>query len=127
MRAEIIASGKVEHKAVQYTGDAFDIGTIRIGQGAGQLVLHVMNEYMAVEDAGGKRVASYPDVIATLDRQGVPISAGEIHPGMELSVLRIRKDVIPLSSSVSDPSVYPPCERALGIALADYALGKTAL
>ena len=87
-------------------------------------MLHVMNEYMAVEDAGGTRLASYPDVIATLDRDGVPVSVGEISEGMELFVLRIAKDVIPLSSSVTDPSVYPVCEKALGINLADYALGS---
>jgi uncharacterized protein len=45
---------------------------------------------------------------------------------MELFVLRIRKDVIPLSSSVTDPSVYPVCEQALGINLTDYVLGKGA-
>jgi DUF917 family protein len=81
-----------------------------------------MNEYLAVEDAGKKRLASYPDVIATLDPDGVPVSVGEVNEGMELLVLRIAKDVIPLSSSVSDPSVYPVCEKALGINLTDYAL-----
>ena len=83
-----------------------------------------MNEYLAVEDAGRKRLASYPDVIATLDRNGVPVSVGEIKEGVELLVLRIAKDVIPLSSSVTDPSVYPVCEKAIGLNLTDYALGK---
>jgi len=125
-QGEIIGQGKVQRKAVQYTSDAFDIGTIRIGEGSSQLVLHVMNEYLAVEDAGKKRLASYPDVITTLGRQGVPVSVGEIDDGMELLVLRIAKDVIPLSSSVTDPSIYPACERALGINLSDYALGQGA-
>jgi DUF917 family protein len=126
MQGEIIGQGKVTRKAVRYTSEAFDIGTIRIGEGGNCLVLHVMNEYLAVEDAGNGRLASYPDVIATLDRNGVPMSVGEISEGMELMVLRISKDVIPLSSSVSDPSVYPVCEKALGINLTDYALGKGA-
>jgi DUF917 family protein len=125
-RGEIIGQGKVQRKAVQYTSDAFDIGTIRIGEGSSQLVLHVMNEYLAVDDARKRRLASYPDVIATLDRQGVPVSVGEIDEGMELLVLRIAKDVIPLSSSVTDPSIYPVCESALGINLSDYALGQGA-
>ena len=126
MHGEIIGQSKVARKAVQYTSEAFDIGTIRIGDGEQALVLHVMNEYLAVEDAGKKRVASYPDVIATLDRNGVPISVGEIVEGMELLVLRISKDVIPLSSSVRDASVYQVCEKALGINLTEYALGRTA-
>jgi DUF917 family protein len=81
-----------------------------------------MNEYMAAE-RDGERIASYPDVITTLDPQGVPMSVGEIREGMELLVLRIARDVIPLSSSATDPSVYPVVEKALGINLTDYALG----
>src|SRR6202048_2902297 len=92
MKGEIIGQGKVARKAVQYTSDAFDIGTIRIGEGNNALVLHVMNEYLAVEDADNRRLASYPDVIATLDRDGVPVSVGEIKEGTELLVLRISKD-----------------------------------
>ena len=127
MKGEIVGQGKVGRKAVQYTSDAFDIGTVRIGERGDDLVLHVMNEYMAVENGHGERIASYPDVIATLDRDGAPVSVGEIRDGMELLVLRISKDVIPLSSSVSDPSLYPVCEKALGINLADYALGKVSV
>ena len=126
MKGEIIGQGKVARKAVRYTSEAFDIGTIRIGEDDRALALHVMNEYLAVEDAGKKRLASYPDVIATLDPDGVPVSVGEINEGMDLLVLRIAKDVIPLSSSVSDPSVYPVCEKALGINLTNYALGRGA-
>jgi uncharacterized protein len=54
------------------------------------------------------------------------VSVGEISEGMKLMVLRIAKDVIPLSSSVTDPSVYPVCEKAIGLNLTDYALGKGA-
>jgi hypothetical protein len=123
MRGDIIGSGKVKRKAVQYTSDAFDVGVVEIDADNG-CVLHVMNEYMAVEDASKKRLASYPDVIATLNPDGVPVSVGEISEGMELLVLRIAKDVIPLSSSVTDPSVYGVCEKVLGINLTDYALGR---
>jgi DUF917 family protein len=127
MQGEIIGQGMVARKAVHYTSEAFDIGTIRIeDNNKKSFILHVMNEYMAVDDGANARLASYPDVITTLDRNGVPVSAGEISEGMELLVLRISKDVIPLSSSVTDPSVYPVCEKALGIRLSDYALGKGA-
>jgi len=124
MRGEVIGSGKVKRKAVQYTSDAFDVGIIEIDADNG-CVLHVMNEYMAVEDASKKRLASFPDVIATLNLDGVPVSVGEIGEGMELLVLRIAKGVIPLSSSVTDPSVYGVCEKVLGINLTDYALGRS--
>lgn len=118
----IIAGGKVTRKAVVYTNEAFDVGTLAIGEGRTGCVLHVMNEYMAA-DREGERIASYPDVITTLSPDGVPMSVGEIREGMDLLVLRIARDVIPLSSSVTDPSVYPVVEKALGINLTDYALG----
>jgi uncharacterized protein len=123
MRGDVIGTGRVKRKAVQYTSDAFDVGIVEIDTANG-CVLHVMNEYMAVEDASKRRLASYPDVIATLNLDGVPVSVGEISEGMDLLVLRIAKGVIPLSSSVTDPSVYGVCEKVLGINLTDYALGR---
>jgi uncharacterized protein len=122
---EIIAQGKVTKKSVVYTNAAFDVGTVTIGQGDESLVLHVMNEYMAIEDAGGKRRATYPDVIATFDEAGTPISVGEIHEGMHLLVFWIGKDKIPLSTTVFDPSVYRVAEIALGLDLVSFAIGKS--
>src|SRR6202521_1602085 len=37
----ILGTGRVTRKAVQYTSEAFDIGTLRIGAGASELVMHV--------------------------------------------------------------------------------------
>ena len=54
-------------------------------------MLHVMNEYMAVDDGSGARLAGFPDVITTLNPDGVPVSVGELREGDELSVLRIAK------------------------------------
>jgi uncharacterized protein len=118
----ILGTGAVTQKAVSYTEAAFDIGTITIGCRQRDLVLHVMNEYMAVEDGKGARLATFPDVITTLDRDGRPMSIGDIRAGVELSVFHIAKAHLPLSSSVKDPSVYPVCEAALGIPIARYAL-----
>lgn len=121
-KGHILCSGKVTRNSLAYTHEAFDIGVIEVGSGAAKHVIHVMNEYMAVDNAHGERVATYPDVITTLDKHGNPISAGRIPEGMEISVFHIAKGLIPLSSSVKDPSVYPPVEKALGIPLSDYAL-----
>ncbi|MBJ3774335.1 DUF917 domain-containing protein [Acuticoccus mangrovi] len=116
----IIAEGTVAKKAVRYTPEAFDIGTLTLDSGH---VLHVMNEYLAVEDGEGERLATFPDVITTLSPAGEPLSVGEISEGMPLLVLRVAKSVIPLSSSVVDPAVYPPVEAATGLEIARYALG----
>lgn len=118
----IIGQGKVTRKAVTYTEQAFDVGTITVRCGSRDLILHVMNEYMALDDGDGARVATFPDVITTLGPDGKPVSVGHIQEGMEILVFHIDKIEIPLSSSVKDPSVYPVAEEALGISLAKYAL-----
>lgn len=120
---EILGTGEVVEFAVKYTNEAFDIGTITLKDGRKRYVLHVMNEYMAVTDKDGARLATYPDVITTLNQDGVPMSVGEVKKGMTLSILRVAKQKLPLSSSVTDPTVYPIVEKALGLNLTDYALG----
>src|SRR5690606_37676336 len=118
----ILAQGTVTSKDLVYTREAFDIGRFVLGAGDAAITLHVMNEYMAIDDAGGTRIATFPDVISTLDAAGTPLSAGQLREGMYVFVLHVPKKVIPLSSSVLDPAVYPSVEQAMGIELAKYAL-----
>lgn len=118
----LLGTGRVTRKAVTYTDAAFDIGTITLACKERDLVLHIMNEYMAVENGKGERLATFPDVIATLGTDGRPISVGHIREGVELSVFHIDKSHLPLSSSVKDRAVYPVVEAALGIPIARYAL-----
>src|SRR5699024_5243548 len=58
----IIGTGKVLENNLQYTNEAFDIGTILVKCGKNVLTLHVMNEHMAVTTANGDRIACYPDI-----------------------------------------------------------------
>jgi DUF917 family protein len=118
----ILCEGTISRKDVVYTREAFDIGTVTIGSGGNATTLHVMNEYMAVDDAGGQRLATFPDVITTLDIEGEPLSVGQLHQGMRVFVLHVPKSVIPLASSVLDPAVYPSVEKAMGIEIGKYAL-----
>jgi len=118
----ILAQGKVTKNSLKYTDEAFDIGIIEIGSQNNKTTIHVMNEHMAVDDAHGQRIATYPDVITTLDINGNPVSAGQVKVGMEIYVFHIPQTKIPLGSSVKDPSVYPYVEERLGVELAKYAL-----
>lgn len=123
LSGEIILSGRVADKTLKYTSSAFDVGQIRLDCGKEQAVVHVMNEYMAVDGASG-RLATYPDVITTLTSAGTPISAGRVEVGMTLHVLRVAKQHLPLSSSITDPSVYPIVDKTLGIDISTYALAS---
>lgn len=122
----ILADGVISAKNVVYTKEAYDIGTITVGTGPKAITLHLMNEYMAVDDADGRRLATFPDVLTTLDPSGEPLSAGQLREGMRILVLHVPKTIIPLGAGVLDPAVYPPVEKALGIEIARYALGTAA-
>jgi DUF917 family protein len=110
---------------VHYTNEAFDIGQVVVGRGDKALTLHIMNEYMAVDDAGGHRIASFPDVITTLSTEAEPLSVGQLEVGMRVHILHVPKTLIPLGAGVLDPAVYPSVEKAMGIDLASYALEGT--
>ncbi|AHG47828.1 OsrF [Rhizobium leguminosarum bv. trifolii CB782] len=122
----ILAEGAITRKEVVYTKEAFDIGTIRVGAGEKSVTLHVMNEYMAVDDADGGRLATFPAVITTLSTEGEPLSVGQLREGMPVFILHVPMEIIPLSASVLDPSVYPVVEKAMGIEIARYALAARA-
>lgn len=117
-QGEIIAQGKVVSKDIRYTDQAFDIGQVQIDTSNGLVTVYVQNEYMAVDNDQGERLATYPDVI-TLFRQedAHALSNNEIEVGQDVSLFKIDKSKFPLSSGVTDPSVYPEVEDALGIEL----------
>lgn len=118
----ILAEGTIRAKRVAYMNEAFDIGSLVVGDGDKAVTLHVMNEYMAVDDAGGKRLATFPSVITTLSPEGEPLSVGELCKGMTVVVLHVPKEILPLSASVLDATVYRPVEKAMGIEISRYAL-----
>jgi hypothetical protein len=45
---------------------------------------------------------------------------------MQVFILHVPMDVIPLSASVLGPTVYPVVEKAMGIEIARYALAARA-
>jgi DUF917 family protein len=112
-RGRILAEGEAVRETLVYTPEAFDIGRFRIGD----CELHLMNEWMAVE-RGGSRIASFPDVVTTLDAEtGAPVSAGRIKPGQRLAVLHIPSSEVPLAPALLDPALYAICEERMGIEL----------
>ena len=114
----LIAEGAVRSRVLR-TENAFDIGTIVVDE----LELGFVNEYLTAESAG-ERLATFPDVIATLSLQtGRIISIANLREGDEVAVLHVPKANVPLGDGVREPSVYPEVEAMLGKPLAQYALG----
>ena len=113
----VIAQGAVRSRELR-TAHAFDIGTIVVGE----LELGFVNEYLTAE-SGGERLATFPDVLATISTQtGRIISIANLREGDEVAVLHVPKANVPLGDGVKEPSVYPEVEAMLGKPLAEYAL-----
>jgi DUF917 family protein len=113
----ILVRGAVRAKTLR-TENAFDIGTVAVGE----LELGFVNEYLTAE-SGGERLATFPDVLATLSpATGRIISIAHLREGDEVAVLHVPKANVPLGDGVREPSVYPEVEAMLGKPLAEYAL-----
>jgi DUF917 family protein len=113
----ILTRGAVRDKQLR-TENAFDIGRILVGD----VELGFVNEYLTAE-SGGERLATFPDVLATLSTAtGHIISIADLAVGDEVAVLLAPKARIPLGDGVKEPSVYPEVEAMLGKPLAEHAL-----
>ncbi|WCB91530.1 hypothetical protein DSM104299_00201 [Baekduia alba] len=113
----VLGRGPVRDRIVRTEG-GFDIGSLQVGD----LDVGLVNEYLSV-DAGGQRLATFPDVLTTLSlATGRPISIADIRDGDEVAVLHVPHERIPIGDSVLDPSVYPEVEEMLGRPLLSYAV-----
>lgn len=100
----------------------FDLGRVVIGRGERAVTLHVLSSFMAIEDGAGLRLASYPDLIAVLSPDALPLSVSELGVGMRVHVLHVPRGTLPLSSGAVDPAAYAPCAQIMGIELASPAM-----
>jgi len=115
---QVLARGEVEIVEPLRTAGGFDHGAFRVGG----VTLRYLNEYMTA-DGGGARLATYPDVIATLDpADGLPVTIGDVTAGMPLAVLHVPRSALPLSSSTRDRTALEEVERIMGVGLTAHVL-----
>ena len=121
LQGSVLAVGEVTANTVAYR-DGFDVGHVTVRDGNGELALGVYNELMTAE-RDGARVATFPDLIASLDPQtGDPVAVSELVRGSRVAVVTTSKRNLALGAGVLDPSVYPEVERGMGAEIARYAL-----
>ena len=120
-KGRILGRGIVRNADVD-TRDSWDFAKFEVETDEGLLILHTMNEYMAVEK-DGKRLSTFPDLIATLSlKTGLPISVAQMKKGDEIAVLVNDKADLPIGTGARKPEAYYECEKAMGIELIRYAL-----
>lgn len=115
----VVARGRLKPIDPVRTSSGFDHGAF----GVGGCVVRFLNEYMTA-DCDGERVATYPDVIATLSLEtGLPVSIAEMDEGSEVAVLAVDSAYLPLSTSTRDRYALEEVERIMGTELVRYQAG----
>ncbi len=115
----LLMQGKVTANTVSYAG-GFDLGSMTVRGTDGEAVLGVYNEFMTAE-VDGERVATFPDMIGTLDPQtGEPLAISELSAGSDVAVVIAHRAKFPVGKGALDPAVFPEVEKAMGVDLRSY-------
>jgi DUF917 family protein len=119
LSGELLVDGEVTENTVTY-GGGFDLGRMKVRGNGGEAVLGVYNEFMTA-DFKGKRVATFPDMIGTLDPQtGDVVSISESKPGCRIAVIVAHRSNFPVGKGALDPAVFPEVETAMGVDMRSY-------
>ncbi|MDZ7294895.1 MAG: DUF917 family protein [candidate division KSB1 bacterium] len=112
--AQVLATGKVEALR-RHTGDGFDTGSVVMSAGTDLYELSFFNEYIAVERAG-QRLATFPDLIATLEQDTLcPLTTAAIEPGRDIVLVVIPWTHLCLGAGMKDPKLYAEVSKAVGM------------
>jgi len=119
LNGELLVEGEVTENTVAY-GGGFDVGQMKVRGSKGEAVLGVYNEFMTA-DMDGKRVATFPDMIGTLDPvTGEVVSISESQVGSRIAVIIAHRSKFPVGKGALDPAVFPEVEKAMGVDMRSY-------
>jgi DUF917 family protein len=119
LKGEHLITGNVMENTVTYSG-GFDLGHMIVTDGQRQVRLGIYNEYMTA-DVDGARVATFPDMVGTLDPQnGEPVAISELPVGAEVAMIIAHRSNFPVGKGALDPAVFPEVEDAMGVDLRSY-------
>ncbi|MVA22073.1 DUF917 family protein [Agrobacterium vitis] len=119
MNGDVLVTGTVRENTVVYQ-NGFDVGRMVISDGAREIVLGIYNEFMTA-DCDGRRVATFPDMIGSLDPvTGDPIAIAQLPKGASVSIVVANRAGFPLGTGALDPAVFAEVEEALGMELYSY-------
>lgn len=119
MNGKKIAEGMIKNVWLK-TEHGFDTGRMTVKTKEGECELTFWNEYMTLEKEC-KRIATFPDLIATLDFQtGLPLTTAEVKKDQKVVILCSLKENLKLGSGMKDPRVFNEVERITGKDIVKY-------
>ena len=112
----ILICGKVDKYDIETRG-GFDVGVLNIGGNE----LTFWNEYMTLTDKDGKRLATFPDLIMTIDaKTGRPMPTADIRKDEEVYIIYTDHSNLNLSPTMFDESLLAPIEGIVGRKILKY-------
>lgn len=115
LSGQVLARGPARGCTLETRG-GYDVGRFWVDD----VEITFWNEYMTV-DRGDLRLATFPDLIATLDAAtGDPVVSAAVTDGRELLVLTAPKSRLLLGAGVRRPESLAPAEAAIGRPMARY-------
>jgi len=119
LHGEVLVSGEVVSNTVKY-GNGFDLGQMVVRGNGREVRLGVLNEFMTA-DCLGKRIATFPDMLGSLDPDtGEVVAISELTPGCKVAIIMSHRSNFPVGKGALDPAVFPEVEQAMGLDLQSY-------
>jgi len=109
---ELVAQGEVVSHQLETRG-GFDVGRVEVASDRGPFRLSIWNEYMTLDGREG-RLATFPDLIATLGPDGLPLISAEIEVGVRLCLLVVPADRLVLGAGMRDQELFRVVEETIG-------------
>lgn len=110
LKADLISTGTIKNIDLNMEG-GFDVGKFNIGK---DIEVTFWNEYMTLEQ-DGKRVATFPDLIMTIDADtGVPVTSAEIKEGKKVALIKVDKKDLKLGAGMKDQELLSECGKIIG-------------
>jgi DUF917 family protein len=111
----LVASGKVARKELVTRG-GFDSGLITVGD----YETTFWNEYMTLE-LKGERLATFPDLIMTLDRQtGLPVTTAEVAEGQDVLLFAVPAERLILGEGMRCMDLMEEIEPIVGKKIVEF-------
>lgn len=109
----VVDRGIIDSVSLETRG-GYDIGRILV-RGQRPYEITFWNEYMTLEESGEERLATFPDLIATMStRTSLPLTSAEVRPGDEVLIVVVPRDHVPLGAGVKDPEVLRQAGSVVG-------------
>ena len=112
---DVVGEGDVLSVELKNQG-GFDVGRVMMSD----FELTFWNEYMTLE-TDGKRVATFPDLIMTMDKQtAYPLTSADVKKGQDLVIISVPHEKLNLGAGMRDIRLFYDVEKAIGKEIVKY-------